>query len=224
MNFISPDFRVEDLPPTAYYIPDFFSHEREELIMRQIYKTPMIRWTQLKNRRLINFGGVPHTRGMIAEPLPSWLQDIVNEVNAVGHLPSENPANHVLLNEYTPGQGIMPHVDGNLFFPTITTLNLGSHTILKFYDPPSSEAATHPRYRFGLLLQPRSMLILKDELYHDFFHGIDESTEDSVDENVRNSIRAGVEIGDKVKRNTRISLTIRNVPRTSKAKILLGHR
>ena len=55
----------------------------------------------------------------------------------MGHLPSENPANHVLLNEYTPGQGIMPHVDGNLFFPTITTLNLGSHTILKFYDPPS---------------------------------------------------------------------------------------
>lgn len=228
MNSISPEFRVEDLPPTAYYIPDFLSQEREELIMRQIHRTPMVRWTQLKNRRLINFGGLPHRRGMIPEPLPSWLQAIVNEVNAIGHLPSESPANHVLLNEYTPGQGIMPHVDGNLFFPTITTLNLGSHAILKFYDPPSSEAldtsATHPRYRFGLLLQPRSMLVLKDELYHDFFHGIDESKEDSVDNNVRNLIRAGVEVGDKVKRNTRVSLTIRNVPRTSKAKILLGHR
>ena len=68
------------------------------------------------------------------------------------------------------------------------------------------------------------MLILKDELYHDFLHGIDESTEDSVGDSVRNLIPAGVEIGDKVKRSTRISLTIRNVPRTSKAKILLGQR
>ena len=74
MSSISPDFRVEDLPPTAYYIPDFLSQEREEQIMRQIYRTPTVRWTQLRNRRLINFGGVPHPRGMIAEPLPSWLQ------------------------------------------------------------------------------------------------------------------------------------------------------
>ena len=62
-------------------------------------------------------------------------QGIVDEVNS--HFPENSPANHVLLNEYTPGQGIMPHVDGNLFFPTITTVNLGSHAILKFYDPPS---------------------------------------------------------------------------------------
>ena len=61
----------------------------------------------------------------------------MNEVNTIGHLPSGSQANHVLLNEYTPGQGIMPHVDGNLFFPTITTLNLGSHAMLKFYDQPS---------------------------------------------------------------------------------------
>ena len=68
------------------------------------------------------------------------------------------------------------------------------------------------------------MLILKSELYHNFFHGIDESTEDSVDDRVRNLIPARVDIGDKVKRSTRISLTIRNVPRASKAKILIGNR
>ena len=45
------------------------------------------------------------------------------------------PPNHVLLNEYLPGQGIMPHLDGNLFFPTITTINLGSHTVLNLYHP-----------------------------------------------------------------------------------------
>jgi alkylated DNA repair protein alkB family protein 6 len=72
---------------------------------------------------------------MLAEPLPPWLQSLVNDVNGLGHLPPRSLANHVLLNEYTPGQGIMPHVDGDLFFPTITTVNLGSHAVLKFYDP-----------------------------------------------------------------------------------------
>ena len=30
--------------------------------------------------------------------------------------------NHVLVNEYLPGQGIMPHTDGPLFHPTIATV------------------------------------------------------------------------------------------------------
>ena len=74
MNSISPDLRLEDLPSSAYYVPDFLSREREDLLIREIYKTPKVRWTQLRNRRLINFGGVPHPKGMIAEPLPTWLQ------------------------------------------------------------------------------------------------------------------------------------------------------
>jgi len=68
-------------------------------------------------------------------------------------------ANHVLINEYLPGQGIMvrcmtlnsiyltcflvltgsvasqPHKDGPLYFPTVTTLSLGCHTLLDFYKP-----------------------------------------------------------------------------------------
>ena len=223
MNSTSPDLLLEELPSSAYYIPDFLSREREDLILREIYRTPKVCWTQLRNRRLINFGGVPHPKGMIAEPLPTWLQAIVDEVNC--HFPESSPANHVLLNEYTPGQGIMPHVDGNLFFPTICTVNLGSHAILKFYDPPSGQALDAlPRYRFGLLLQPRSMLILRDELYHNYLHGIDEVSEDNVDDSVRNLSRLGVKVGEKMQRKTRVSLTIRNVPRTSKAKILLGAR
>ena len=33
--------------------------------------------------------------------------------------------NHILLNEYLPGQGIIPHIDGDLFYPTIATVSLG---------------------------------------------------------------------------------------------------
>jgi alkylated DNA repair protein alkB family protein 6 len=37
--------------------------------------------------------------------------------------------NHVLLNEYLPGQGISPHLDGDLFYPTIATVSLGNYKI-----------------------------------------------------------------------------------------------
>ena len=42
-------------------------------------------------------------------------------------------ANHVLLNEYLAGQGIMPHLDGPMFHPTISTISLGSTAVIKFY-------------------------------------------------------------------------------------------
>ena len=42
-------------------------------------------------------------------------------------------ANHVLINEYLPGQGIMPHEDGPFFYPVIANITLGSHTMLDLY-------------------------------------------------------------------------------------------
>ena len=51
-------------------------------------------------------------QGMIKEAIPDWLQKYVDRVNELQTL-AGHPANHVLLNEYKPGQGIMPHFDGN---------------------------------------------------------------------------------------------------------------
>lgn len=67
-----------------YYIPSFVSNEEEELILRHIENTPKPKWTQLSNRRLINYGGVPHKNGMIAEDLPNWLKDKVAAVCDIG--------------------------------------------------------------------------------------------------------------------------------------------
>ena len=38
--------------------------------------------------------------------------------------------NHILLNEYLPGQGISPHLDGDLFYPTIATVSLGNSIVI----------------------------------------------------------------------------------------------
>ncbi|XP_047647654.1 alpha-ketoglutarate-dependent dioxygenase alkB homolog 6 isoform X4 [Phacochoerus africanus] len=162
-------YRVEQAPPVIYYVPDFISKEEEEYLLRQVFNAPKPKWTQLSGRKLQNWGGLPHPRGMVPERLPPWLQryvDKVSDLSLFGGL----PANHVLVNQYLPGEGIMafasqlgsppfapegggcgllpcpalvptpqPHEDGPLYYPTVSTISLGSHTMLDLYEPRQPE-------------------------------------------------------------------------------------
>lgn len=158
-------------------------------------------------------------------------------------------ANHVLVNEYLPGQGIMAHSDGPLFYPVICTISCGSHTLLEFYEKDEAEkadanadqcptndannceshSAKTPNSRqlvCKLLIEPGSLLILKDDMYNKYLHSISEVTEDLITNNIANIDRCigfRNRLGDIVKRDRRISLTIRHVPKTSRMKIRLGH-
>ncbi len=60
-------------PPTIHYIPDFITQAEESILMRNVSRSPKPRWTQLSNRRLQNWGGVPHPKGMIAEAIPDVM-------------------------------------------------------------------------------------------------------------------------------------------------------
>ena len=53
-----------------YYIPEFITETEEAYLLKRIYDAPLPRWTQLSNRRLQNWGGDPHPKGMIAEEMP----------------------------------------------------------------------------------------------------------------------------------------------------------
>nr|XP_014086467.1 alpha-ketoglutarate-dependent dioxygenase alkB homolog 6 isoform X7 [Bactrocera oleae] len=79
------DFKVREVksmcPPSAVYIPNFITSEEEKRILSQISRTPKPKWTQLLNRRLINYGGVPHPNGMLAEEIPEWLQVYMGKIN-----------------------------------------------------------------------------------------------------------------------------------------------
>jgi len=77
------DCLLRGAPPSFYYIPDFISEAEEANLMRHIEQSPGPRWTQLANRRLQNWGGVPHPKGMLAEPLPPWLSPLVDRVACV---------------------------------------------------------------------------------------------------------------------------------------------
>lgn len=71
---------------------------------------------------------------------------------------------------------------------------------------------------YSLLLERRSLLILKDKMYNDYMHGIEEIKEDVIDSSILNLETCGLNLQNKSSwlRNKRISLTIRNVPKVSK--------
>lgn len=161
---------------------------------------------------------------MIAEDIPQWLQTYLNRIHEL-NLMNGNKPNHVLVNEYLPDQGILPHLDGSLFYPTITTISIGSHTVLKFFEPISTENATlKPIY--SILLEPRSLLVLQDKLFHYYLHSIEEVKEDLLDDSIVNLNMCSEKYvkNTTISRDTRISLTIRHVPKTTRFKLNIGKK
>ncbi|KAG7282312.1 hypothetical protein CRUP_002700 [Coryphaenoides rupestris] len=133
-----------------------------------------------------------------------------------------------------------------LYHPTVTTVSLGSHTLLDFYEPLSSSSSSQEagapqteesRYRFSLLVQPRSLLVLQDHMYQSLLHGVQPHLQDTLTNRVLNlpsssssaaAAAAGggaaVVVGDTLTRGTRVSLTIRHVPKVMKTKLFLGRK
>ena len=61
---------------------------------------------------------------------PPILQRLSNMLVAVGAFPSSHPPNHVLVNEYQPGEGIMPHTDGPAYESRTATISLGGSDVI----------------------------------------------------------------------------------------------
>ena len=88
-------------------------------------------------------------------------------------------------------------------------------------DTPQTEQS---RYFLSLLVRPRSLLILQEEMYQDFLHGIQPSALDVLSDRVANLPVDGALPGDTLTRGTRVSLTVRHVPKVIKASFLLGRK
>jgi alkylated DNA repair protein alkB family protein 6 len=115
--------RIQILPSSAYYIPNFISEEDEKVILDKIASAPKPRWKQLTHRRLQTWPSDLVNDTLIEASLPPWLEEPVisrllsvpvNTIapdNIFSSSPHRRP-NHVLINEYPPGVGIMPHKVG----------------------------------------------------------------------------------------------------------------
>ncbi|KXZ45946.1 hypothetical protein GPECTOR_49g530 [Gonium pectorale] len=256
-------------------LPDYVGPAEEEALLREV-RASKAKWVQLSGRRLQNHGGVVHTKGLIPAPLPSWLGPLLRRLAAEGGddgggegsggggLYGGRPPNHVLVNSYHPGEGIMPHEDGPAYHPVVAILSLGAPAVLRFRRKPrrggeesaDPEAASGPQ-RAGeagegteategagsspptaasaapasspspgspsagpapvsasVLLQPRSLVVFRDEAFTHCLHSIDEVYEERLDESVANLHMYGMEPGGLLPRGgERISLTVRRVAR-----------
>lgn len=197
------------------YIPNVITEADEHGIVQLIQATPQQRWTQLRNRRLQQWGGTVTAQGLTnIETIPQYTQQCVHRVQALNIFSSAQQPNHVLLNQYEPAQGISPHKDGPLYTPIVTILSLNSTVLLKFYAsvPNGSQMNDHV---FSVLCEPRSVVVFNNDVYAQLWHSIDMTDIDVIDERVlnRHLLSKQYEIGDTVKRDaTRYSLTMRHVP------------
>ncbi|KAI0363234.1 hypothetical protein BV20DRAFT_975913 [Pilatotrama ljubarskyi] len=190
----------------TYYIPDFVSEEEEEYLIRKIHEAPQPWWKRLANRRLQIWGGdLTAKKALIPQDMPAFVNqypDIVGRIRDTGAFKgsAHGQPNHIIMNEYAPGQGIMPHEDGPAYHPVVATLSMGSHTVFHYYKykldddaaPAQAEqsagttTAAGPMMASGsgrpidptpvlsLLLEPRSLVITTSSLYTSHLHGIDE--------------------------------------------------
>lgn len=221
-----------------------------------VRKIPAQRWTQLSHRRL---QAIPSTltknNTLLDSPLPGYLaKPIADRLKALGifnNTPHQQP-NHVLVNEYKAGEGIMPHEDGDAYAPVVATVSLGATLCLDISAKPKSE---HGAMDDGkglqtqkyddeadgqgeksilptrILQEPRSLLITTGAAYRDLMHGIAaiEVDEGLNEESVANWALVGDTVGleatgGRIVRGTRVSLTYRDVLKVSTAasKVLGG--
>ncbi|KAI1164078.1 hypothetical protein F5B18DRAFT_285070 [Nemania serpens] len=182
--------RVPHLPCAAFYISEFITEDEEKFILDKIASAPKPRWKQLSRRRLQTWPSDLIHNKLVDAPLPSWLEDPIitrlrslcleEDADAQSHIFADSPhgrPNHVLINEYPPGIGIMPHKDGAAYHPIVYTVSLGASICLNIYQ--TNGDGTLDKTPIGRILQePRSLLITTAELYTDYLHGIDDIVED----------------------------------------------
>lgn len=183
----------------TFYVPDFVTKEEEEYLLRKISETPQQRWKKLANRRLQLWGGEITSNILFSQPMPPVLNvypDLISRLRNIGIFASSphGAPNHIILNEYLPGQGIMPHEDGPAYHPVVATISLGSHSVFHYYqyntaDTSMDNPSLHSRERgrtidpnpiLSVVLERRSLVISRGTMYTSHLHGIQEISEDCV--------------------------------------------
>lgn len=174
------------------YVRNFISEPEHDSLLKKIDSELWL--TELK-RRVQHYGYkydyAKHqiNNAMYIAPLPDWSLAVAKRLQQ-----SYSPTlpDQVIVNEYEPGQGIANHTDCKTCFrDTIISLSLGSPCVMDFTNPKKD-------LKKSLLLEPRSLIILKGEARYEWAHGIAKRKSDNFQ-------------GQIFRRTRRISLTFRTV-------------
>lgn len=180
-------FNEEINIPGLTYISNYISSEYEEKLLKLI---DTHEWNLDLKRRTQHYGyKYDYTaRSLDASyylgEMPYWVDELCSKLHGAGTF-IEKP-DQVIINEYVPGQGIALHIDCVLCFEgIICSLSLASGCIMDL---------TNDNVKKFIYLEPRSLLILKDDARYKWKHGICAKKSDNG-----------------VKRQRRVSLTFRKV-------------
>jgi alkylated DNA repair protein alkB family protein 6 len=93
---------------SCYFIPGFINQDYSEALRRRVDSCPTPKWTNLAERRTQLWGCTSLGKLMVQEPLPQWLSSLAQKIaTEIGD--DIVLFNQVLVNEYHPSQGILPH-------------------------------------------------------------------------------------------------------------------
>lgn len=167
------------------YIQNYISESDQARLMRHIDSCP---WNMDLKRRTQHYGyrydyKIRSTSTYLGE-IPKWLNELAERF--LHDSIFEVYPDQVIVNEYQPGQGIAQHIDCiPCFKDTICSLSLLSGCTINF---------AQDSMKYSLYLEPRSLLILKDEARYKWTHGIPARKKDH-----------------DIKRGRRVSLTFRQI-------------
>lgn len=164
---------------------------------------------------------------MLASQLPDWLsKPVIERINALEIFKgAAHGINHCLVNEYLPGQGILPHEDGAAYHPVTATVSLGGTIVLEVTTKPDEDnesQRSQGMQSWRIVQEPRSLLVTSGDAYSNTLHGI---AEVEIDRDLDASTvanwnllgnNATIQEADSCShRTTRISLTLRDVKKVS---------
>lgn len=183
----------EDIQGLEVY-QEFINHSEEKDLLNKIDNSL---WMNDLSRRVQHYGykydyrarKINHSFYLGA--LPDWLSLLAERIlsqKLIDFIPDQ-----AIINEYVSGQGIAPHIDCEpCFGDTIISLSLGSTCIMNFEKKPNSSN------KIELFIEPRTLIIMKNESRFNYYHGIPNRKSDKFNGNVH-------------KRGRRVSITFRKV-------------
>eukprot|EP01124_Arcella_intermedia_P012252 TRINITY_DN18599_c0_g1_i1.p1 TRINITY_DN18599_c0_g1~~TRINITY_DN18599_c0_g1_i1.p1 ORF type:complete len:963 (-),score=262.94 TRINITY_DN18599_c0_g1_i1:41-2929(-) len=185
--------------PGLIIVPNWISSHEEtkllSLIDHQIWSTDLARRTQ-QYGYLYDYSAVysdekGESRVTETKPIPAWLDGLCQRLYEEGFFPWK--PDQIIINEYTPGQGINPHVDHvPSFREVIASLSLHGGVMMNFSNLKNSTL------KYSHYLTPRCLFVMTKESRYEWRHGIESSITDLVN-------------GTPVMRRRRVSITFRKI-------------
>lgn len=193
-------------PKYVYYLKTFLTPSQQYDLSRWLQRLPdattegqLGHWNTMKySKRRV---------AMFHSPLPDPLFLIASTMVTMGVF--ERPPNHVLINSYSQGQGILPHTDGPLYQPRTATISIGgSDVIFKLAKRLTADeiGVQNSSTALEVVLDGNgSLVVFCEDAYTNFVHSID----DQVMEERVSDCCCNAKVGTTIVRGDRISLTFR---------------